>query len=65
MKYMKALSLVPSQLVLNILLTSRRKEEPVLIPEAPENCARAVEIKRFIRNLRKCRQINFTRDFIY
>jgi hypothetical protein len=62
---MKALSLIPSQLVLNILLTSRRKEEPVLIPVASERCARTVEIKRFIRNLRKSRQINFTRDFIY
>jgi hypothetical protein len=62
---MKALSLIPSQFVLNMLPTSRRKEARVLIPGAPESRARALEIKRFIRDLRKSRQINFTRDFIY
>jgi hypothetical protein len=62
---MKALSLIPSQFVLNMLPTSRRKEVRVLIPGTPESRARALEIKRFIRDLRKSRQINFTRDFIY
>ena len=62
---MKTLSAMPSQATLDALLEPLFRENPVISPEIPGTDNRQIEIKRFIRSLRKNRDIRYTRDFMY
>ncbi len=62
---MKTLSAIPPQATLDALLEPLYRESPVKSPEIAEDNDRRIEIKRFIRSLRKNREIRYTRDFMY
>ena len=61
---MKALSSLPFQSSFDKVLKSMY-EEPVLVPVESEAYLRPIDTRRFIRNLRKQRKYNYSRDFIY
>jgi hypothetical protein len=61
---MKILSTMPSRSTLETVLEPLYVEGPIKTPEIPEE-NRQLEIKRFVRDLRKNRQIRYTRYFMY
>ena len=62
---MKTLSTMPSRSTIDTILEPLYDESPVVTPEISAGDNRQLEIKRFIRNLRKNRRVHYTRYFMY